>query len=84
MSVRVRVPLRLLLLGGAMDIKVQCWKCSNEHIISVEQSDHDDWQNGQLIQDALHYLTDDERELLMSATCGECWDILFGEDETDG
>jgi hypothetical protein len=67
-----------------MDIKVECWKCSNEHIISVELSDLVGWQNGELIQDALHYLTDDERELLMSATCGECWDILFGEDETDG
>ena len=84
MSVRVRVPLRLLLLGDAMDINVECWNCSDEHIISVEQSDHEDWQNGELIQDALYYLTDDERELLMSATCGECWDILFGEDETDG
>ena len=45
-----------------MDIKVECWKCSDEHIISVEQSDHEDWQKGELIQDALHYLTEDERE----------------------
>ena len=36
-----------------------------------------------MIQDVLYYLTEDARELLISRTCGECWDELFGVDEED-
>jgi len=70
--------------GDAMDtIKVECWSCSDTHNIRVKPSDYKEWQEGELIQDVLYYLTEDERELLISRTCGECWDELFGVDEED-
>ena len=71
--------------GDAMDnVKVECWKCSDAHSIRVKPSDYKEWQEGELIQDVLYYLTEDERELLISGTCGDCWDTLFGVDEQDG
>ena len=39
------------------------------------------WQNGSLIQDAMPYLSADERELLISGTCGTCFDKMFGSEE---
>jgi hypothetical protein len=32
-----------------------------------------------LIQDHFPHLTDDERELIISGTCGSCFDDMFGE-----
>jgi len=64
-------------------IKITCWNCSNVYEIQVEPLDYEEWQNGMLIQEALPYLSSDHRELLISATCGECWDELFDEDDEE-
>ena len=84
MDVRVRVPLRLFLESfGFMNIDVTCWKCNTEHLISVEREAYESWQNGELIQDALFMLSADQREMLLSGTCGECWDKLFPNEDED-
>jgi len=42
------------------------------------RSDMLDWLSGQgFIQDVMPYLSDAERELLLSKTCGDCFDKLF-------
>ena len=38
------------------------------------------WKAGELIQNALPELSDEERELLISKTCDSCWNKLFPED----
>jgi hypothetical protein len=38
------------------------------------------WKEGMLIQDAMPELSADERQLLISGTCGKCWDKMFQED----
>ena len=35
------------------------------------------WLHGELIQKALPELTKDERELLVSGTCAQCFDKMF-------
>ena len=59
---------------------VYCVHCDTDYDIMVDPADLKRWYDGELIQVALDYLTDDERELLMSGTCGKCWDKLFPED----
>ena len=55
-----------------------CKVCGNAYLISFNQDDMMNWLSGSLpIQDALHYLTPGERELLISGTCGPCFDIMF-------
>lgn len=41
--------------------------------------------NRRHVQDIFPYLTNDERELLISGTCKECWDKMFSfpEDEEE-
>ena len=55
-------------------------ECNTDYDIMVDPADLKRWHDGEFIQVALDYLTEDERELLMSGTCGKCWDKLFPED----
>ena len=56
-----------------------CRACRDNQQIHVFPDDVADWQNGKLIQDAMPYLSADERELIISGTCGKCFDEMFGE-----
>jgi len=60
---------------------VICQHCLRKFELKVNKADLVAWVKGTKIQFAMPYLTDDERELLISQTCGECWDELFKEDE---
>jgi len=44
----------------------------------VNPKDLSDWKSEKkYIQDAMPYLSDSEREILISKTCGECFDKMF-------
>ncbi len=65
-------------------LSVTCRLCNKEHLIICCKSDLDKWQNREgHIQDILHYLSADQRELLISGTCGECFDGLFPPDDDE-
>ena len=60
---------------------VRCNLCSKEYNIIADRNDMEAWVSGdKYIQDALAYLSAAERELLISQTCGTCWDILYPND----
>tara|TARA_Y100000310_G_C20387451_1_gene671140 strand:+ start:362 stop:508 length:147 start_codon:yes stop_codon:yes gene_type:complete len=46
----------------------------------VNSKDFISWNNGSYIQNAMPYLSADERELLISGTCGPCFDVMFAEE----
>ena len=56
---------------------VDCRICGDAHTIMADEKDVCHWQEGMLIQEALPYLTLDERELFISGTCGTCFDNMF-------
>ena len=59
-----------------------CRLCPEVKEITVPVVGFLNWQAGKLIQEALPELSCDERELLISGTCGTCFDKLFpSEDE---
>lgn len=65
-------------------IPVQCRACGGQHKIAVDFDAFVAWKGGELlIQDALPELSADERELLISGTCGVCWDGWFGPENDD-
>ena len=53
-----------------------CDCCHQFFAVSIRGNDLRDWQNGKLAQYAFPYLTDDERELIISRTCETCFDDL--------
>lgn len=62
-----------------IEIDCECWRCHKVFTVICNRSDYNAWKlHGELIQDALPYLSDDERELLISSTCGKCWVKMFG------
>jgi len=69
-------------------ISVGCRMCGNVSDIKCNEDDFNKWMNREgYIQDLLHYLSKAERELLISGTCGKCFDELFppmdNEDDED-
>lgn len=66
-----------------MQIECKCWNCKRVFTIECDSGDYDAWKDGELIQESLHYLSADDRELLISNTCGECWDKMFGPSDSN-
>jgi hypothetical protein len=60
---------------------IRCIHCNKNYDVWADPADLTAWSEGELIQVALDYLSDDERELLLSGTCGTCWDKMYGEDD---
>lgn len=61
------------------DVKIQCIRCKQAFLVKVPTQGFQQWKGGKLIQDALPLLTADERELLISRTCSECFEELFND-----
>lgn len=57
-----------------------CPFCGNYHGVQVSEADYYAWQDGKLIQNAMPYLSADDREILMTGICPECWNGMFGEE----
>lgn len=55
--------------------------CGKQFLIAVPESEYANWKDGMLIQDAMPSLSQDERKLLISGTCPECWAQLAVEPE---
>jgi hypothetical protein len=60
---------------------IRCIHCNKNYDVWADPADLTAWSEGELIQVALDYLSDDERELLLSGTCGTCWDKMYGDDD---
>ena len=61
----------------------RCSICGKMNKVEVYKKDFEAWQNGVLIQNAMPYLSAEERELLITGTCSECWDKMWGEPDED-
>jgi len=61
------------------ELKPICLDCKKIVTLKVSYPDFKAWKNGTSIQDAFPYLTANEREILVSGICGECFDKLFEE-----
>ena len=58
-----------------------CKSCGNQVEINASAEVVDDWIENRgcmpYIQDYFDYLTEDEREMILSRICGECWEKIF-------
>lgn len=74
------VPYRRMIIMTLVKIEANCRLCNNTQILKVKESSLHSWQQGELIQNAMPELTPNEREMLVSRTCGDCWDKMFSEE----
>ena len=57
---------------------VQCEICNKNYGIEANPTDVKAWEEGELIQDVMPYLTESQRELIISHTCQDCWTEMYG------
>ena len=62
-----------------LTVNVCCISCEKMSPVTVPKKGYIAGQEGALIQTALPDLTPEERELLISNTCGTCFDHLTKE-----
>lgn len=63
-----------------MVLNIRCRECKTVHSIQVDDAAYKKWQYGAFVQDAFPDMPADQREMLISNTCGKCFDKLFSED----
>ena len=59
----------------------KCHDCGETFTLEIELADFKRWLGGEKAQNAFPYLSADERELIISGTCGKCFDALFDRSE---
>lgn len=64
-----------------LEVEVECVSCKKAITVVVPTAGYRLWLSGELIQKAMPELTDDERELLLSHMCSQCFNSLEEDDE---
>ncbi len=59
----------------------RCNECGAVVILALEDSAYTRWKSGELIQRVFPDLSEAHREIMISGTCGKCFDKLFAEEE---
>ena len=65
------------------EVTKRCCVCGAERTITVPKQEYFLWAEGQgNIQNMMPGVSEDDREMLISETCPDCWDEIFqNEDE---
>jgi hypothetical protein len=64
-----------------LSLTLRCRQCNKQYVFTVDHDDYNRWIEGELIQRAMPYLNADQREMLISKTCGPCFDKMFGPEQ---
>lgn len=63
-------------------VSIPCRQCGVVHKVRVGLDDLEAWQSGEnLVQEAFPYLSAEQRELLLTRICSDCWNNMFGQPE---
>ena len=66
---------------SVMTIEKTCVSCGEIRSVHCTEPQCLAWLNGELIQKAMPDVPKQERELLISGLCGECWARTFTEEQ---
>lgn len=66
-----------------IDLQRECPCCGKVQRIVVDFASYYLWKTGLHIQKAFPELDANQREILISGICPECWDNMWGGDEND-
>lgn len=65
-------------------VETVCPFCGSVNHVHVVPEDYAMWKNRErLAQDAFPYLSADERELLISGICSNCWNDMFSQEDEE-
>jgi len=64
-------------------IEIICRECGNQTSLTLSTSAINRWIDGEYVQNVFSDLDAATRELLVSGTCGTCWDEMWGLEEDE-
>ena len=62
-------------------VSITCQFCGKVYFLPIPDAALEAWENGEFIQRAWPEGSPSERELLISRTCGTCFDEMFPEED---
>ena len=71
------------LAPDEMTMTIVCKECQDVHLISVTNAQLEARGAGGMVHEVFPNLSAGQRELLVSGTCGDCFDVLYAEFEDD-
>jgi hypothetical protein len=67
-------------MKNPMTLEVDCRICGKTVNLVIEQEDFKKFKNREgAVQNIFPYLSADEREMLISGICSDCWEELFNK-----
>lgn len=74
--------LKVSIENGWARLTANCKHCKKPRLNALVSHDqYRAWRHGDMIQDVMPTLSDNEREMCITGICGLCWKKLFGERE---
>ena len=68
--------------GNLINVRTSpCIRCGTVHLLTLDKDKVRRWQGGEHVQNVFPEMTPGQRELLISGTCEQCFDILFRESD---
>jgi hypothetical protein len=61
-------------------VDLVCGRCQTVVTLSIDLDAYHAWKNGALIQEAFPTFTTDERKMIMTRTCGDCWNDMWNDE----
>lgn len=72
----------MIELDGSESMIFVCRSCNKEKTLPVDSERYQKWRDGKgYIQNLFPELSADDRELMLSGTCGDCFDNMFPEED---
>lgn len=68
-------------MDDMMRIECRCPCCGAINYVRLTENEWWRWQLGEHIQDVVPTMSPEERELLISGVCNDCWNKMFGGNE---
>ena len=62
---------------NTIKIECKCPVCERTNYVEVNAEKYNDYIRGELVQKCFPELSADDRELLITGICKECWDNMF-------
>ena len=61
-------------------VRIRCVHCWEDNVIFLKSNEYTNWLSGAgFIQDCMPSLSAAERELILSKTCGKCFDKIVND-----
>ena len=86
MQVKQETDVKVLNEEDKLEIVTQCPMCGEHHQIYVNLEDWHEYKyhtTRRHIQEIFPYLSNAEREMLMTGICPKCFDEMFAEDDEE-